>query len=331
MVLFIMLLAIFGCGSQEEVVEEKTEFTAVREVQAVPVQQQEMISYLNYSGKVEARKSVNIVPLLNAKITELYIQEGDEVKQGELLASLDDNQLRQLEIQFQALQKNYLRMQKLQRSGSIDQQSYEEVEAAYLAMQQSVENLRENTEILAPISGTISAINGQVGEIFNSMQQPYFIRIINRENMQVLLQLSQPDAQLVNPGMKAQVFAQNNRFISAAEVIFVAPEADRMSGTFAVKLQLNQKQALKHNQFVRVRLILQSRKDALVVPRLAVLQGEKVYVAKAGVVEERAVTLGLSNEEQHQIISGLKESEMVITVGNIGLKAGDAVKIMGKR
>jgi len=268
------------------------------------------------------------VPLISARVEEILVKIGEQVEQGELLARLDDNQLQQLEIQFQNLQKNYQRMQQLHSSGSIDQQSFEEVESAYLSMQKSLENLRENTEIRAPISGTISGVNAQVGEIFSSMQQPYFIRIINYEEMLVLLQLSQSAASRVVPGMSAQIFADDESYLSEAEVAYVAPEADMMSGTVEVGLRLKQVKNLKHNQFVRTRLILESEKSALVVPRTAVLDQKKIFVIKAGKVLERTVSLGLSNEKEYQVISGVEKSEMVVTVGNIGLRAGDAVEIV---
>jgi len=327
-VIILALAALLGCTKDESVkVEDAPKAVVAREVKAVQVASKEMLAYLKYSGKVEAEEVVNISPAFSAKVNEILVKEGDKISAGDILAKFDDSQLAQMEIQFTNLENNYNRMSKLYETGSIDLSSYEDIAASYKAMEKSLEYMHENVIITSPIDGVVSQISTLEGETFNNMMNPYFIRIINLEKIQVKIDVSQADSKLIASNMKVQIFDEDNSLITSGKIAYISPEADMMSGTFELGVTVNDPGTLKHNQFVRAKIILASEQAALVIPRIAYWD-EQVFVVQDGKAFSRKVEIGLSNEAEYQIISGVKANDKVITVGVIGLKDNDPVKIV---
>ena len=255
----ILVLALFGCSKSKEAKKTQTYTQPSREVTSVKSVQKEINSYTSYSGKLVAENIVNISPVMSAKIDTLKVTEGMFVKKGQLLVVFDNNQLKQTETQFANLKKNYERMKTLYKSNSIDQKSFEEVETGYITMKESLDFLRENTDIVAPIDGVISKITAKEGEIFNTMMNPFFIRIVNLDKMKVIVNISDVDIVQIAIGQKAILSVNNIDYFG--KVSYISPEADMMSGTFPCEITINNpKNELKHNQFAKVKIVTQSSK-----------------------------------------------------------------------
>ncbi|MCK4956090.1 MAG: efflux RND transporter periplasmic adaptor subunit [Candidatus Cloacimonetes bacterium] len=329
-ILIIMLaLLVWGCGKAEEEKQIEIKKQASREVKAEKAVQKELFSHLEYCGRLEAESVVNISPAMSSKIEELKVSEGSHVKKGQLLAILDDSQLAQTETQFANLKKNYQRMINLRETGSIDERSFEEVETAYLTMKESLDFMRENTRITAPVNGVISKLTVKEGEMFNSMMNPFFLRMLNLEKMLVKVNLSDMDMLQVAVGQRVQVSVDKFETIYEGKVAYISPEADLRSGTFECGIKLdNINQELKHNQFARVRIVLENSKNAIVIPGKAVLENSTVYVVKDGKAELRKVKLGIKSEKEQEILSGVDLGEMVIVIGVVGLRNGDPVSVI---
>jgi len=100
-----------------------------------------------------------------------------------------------------------------------------------------------------------------------------------------------------------------------------------MSGTFACEITVNNSEnKLKPNQFARVKIVLAEEKDALVVPQSAIVKDNTVFIVKNNKAEKRIVNLGIQNENEVQILSGINEREIVITNGNIAIENGTIVE-----
>jgi len=288
----------------------------------------EINEYLKYSGKIEAKTVANASPSMSGKIEMLFVKEGDHVKVGDLLVKLDQTQLEQTRIQFENTEKNYLRMQKLLESNAIDKQTFDEVQAGYNVIKSTYEFMLDNIEMKAPISGIVTYIYKKEGEKFDSMMDPFLIRVVNSSKFKAKLQVSDKDINKINKGQKAIITVDNSDEEFYGIVSYVSPEAEMMSGTFPIEISINNdSNLLKHNQFARIALITQSSSNTLIIPQESVLKSSYVFVAASGIAEKREITLGIGNEEEIEIKSGVAEEEEVIVSGNIGLQAGDKLEI----
>lgn len=325
--ILLVLLILVGC-QDKEVDKEENGFSGKRNVKTVTARMGEINKYLKYSGKIEAETVANSSPSMSGKIEKLFVKEGDHVEVGDLLVKLDQTQLEQTRIQFENAEKNYLRIQKLLESDAIDKQTFDEVQTGYNVIKSTYEFMLDNIEMKAPIAGVVTYIYKKEGEKFDSMMDPFLIRIVNSSKFKAKLQVSDKDINKVRKGQKAIITIDNSDKDFHGFVSYVSPEAEMMSGTFPIEISINNNSnLLKHNQFARIALITQFSSNTIIIPQESVLKSSYVFVAASGIAEKREVILGIGNEDEIEIKSGIIKEEEVIVSGNIGMQAGDKVEI----
>ena len=324
----LLSIVLAGCQKKAEQQEVKEEFTGAREVKVATARLGDISSYIEFSGKIDAEKTVNIAPAISGKIDKLIVDVGSVVKKGNLLAKLDDTQLKQAQTQYINMEKNYKRMQELQKTGAIDGATFDEVETGYEVAKSTYEFMLENTEIRAPFDGTVTLIYKKEGENFDAMMDPMLIRMMNLDIMKVKIQVSDVDINKIKKGQKVILSVSSSDEEFTGKVSFVSPEADVMSGTFNVEIAVkNRDNILKHNQFTRIKVLTKTSENTIIVPQQAILHANHVFIIGNDKAVKKYITLGLENEYEIEITEGLQDGEIVIIRGNIGLSEGDKVKI----
>ncbi len=329
----IILAAVFafvlmGCQKKAEQEEVKEEFTGAREVKVATARLGDISSYIEFSGKIEAEKTVNIAPSMSGRIDKLIVDVGNIVKKGDLLAKLDDTQLKQAKTQYINMEKNYKRMQELQKTGAIDGATFDEVETGYKVAKSSYEFMLKNTEIRAPIDGVITVIFKKEGEHYDAMMDPMLLRMMNLDEIKAKIQVSDTDINKIMKGQKVTIKVSSSDEVFTGKVSFVSLEADMMSGTFNVEIAIkNRDNTLKHNQFARIKVLTKTSENTIIVPQQAILDANHVFIIENDKAVKKYVTLGLENEYEIETTEGLQDGEIVIIRGNIGLSEGDKVEI----
>ena len=324
----LLSIVLAGCQKKAEQQEVKEEFTGAREVKVATARLGDISSYIEFSGKIDAEKTVNIAPAISGKIDKLIVDVGSVVKKGNLLAKLDDTQLKQAQTQYVNMEKNYKRMQELQKTGAIDEATFDEVETGYEVAKSTYEFMLENTEIRAPFDGTVTLIYKKEDENFDAMMDPMLIRMMNLDIMKVKIQVSDVDINEIKKGQKVILSVSSSDEEFTGKVSFVSPEADVMSGTFNVEIAVkNKDNILKHNQFARIKVLTKTSENTIIVPQQAILDANHVFIMENDKAVKKFVTLGLENEYEIEITEGLQNGEIVIIRGNIGLSEGDKVEV----
>jgi RND family efflux transporter MFP subunit len=330
MAIFALSLMVVGCSSQDDTSKPgEVEMTGKIYVQTAPAEQKSIQQYVEYTGKLEAVQDAYISPGISMRIVDILVETGDYVQKDELLVLMDDKQLKQAEAQFLSTKKEYQRMQVLRDSGSISQQTYDQVEAAYNATKASYELLKSNTEIRAPFSGVITAKYQNTGEYFNSMSSPGILRLVNLNELKVKICVSDSDIPKIKKGQSANIYVDtypDELFIGT--VTYAASAADPLAGTFPCDITIeNRESRLKPGQFAKIKVILREKENAIVVPQTAVVGSNVVYVIKEGKAYQRDVVLGLQNEDDVEILEGIETGEIVAIAGNVGLRDGSEVVV----
>ena len=324
----LLAIVLAGCQKKTEQEEVKEEFTGAREVKIATARLGDISSYIEFSGNIEAEKTVNISPSMSGKIDKLIVDVGSIVKKGDLLAKLDDTQLKQAQTQYLNMEKNYKRMQELKRTGAIDGATFDEVETGYKVAKSSYEFMLENTEIKASFNGVITVTYKKEGENYDAMMDPMLLRMMNLDKVKARIQVSDADINEIKKGQKVILSVNNSDEEFTGKVSFVSPEADVMSGTFNVEMAVtNKNNILKHNQFARIKVLTETSENTIIVPQQAILNADHVFTIENDKAVKKYVTLGLENEYEIEITEGLQEGETVITQGNIGLSEGDKVEV----
>jgi len=332
MVTFLMAsITLLSCQSSGA--GEKEAYQSINYVKVAPVVQKDFASCLHFSGTLFSEKSANIAPDVAARVLKYAVKKGDYVHKGDVLAIMDSTQFVQAKAQYESAAKSYRRMLKLKETKTIDQQTFDQVEAGYIAAKAAYEFMKGNYEVKAPFDGFITEKMKNVGEVYLPMSftptGPAILRLVNIDYLKVRLRVSDKDISKIKMGQKAIIAVESypdREFMG--RVSFVSPEADPMSGTFTVEIEIDNKDhKLKPNQFVNVSIIVEEQKDALVISKKALIKKSIVFVVNNNIAEKRIVKTGIESEDGIQVISGVSEGEMVVISGNVGLKDGTKVII----
>jgi membrane fusion protein (multidrug efflux system) len=289
-----------------------------------------------------------VVAKVQGEIRQILVDEGQRVREGQLLARLDGDQLRLqvalAEATMRKLERDYARNTELQAKGlvsaiAIDNLKYE-LEAAKATWELARLQL-SYTDIRSPIAGTVTVRAERVkigntvipagGVIATSDSALFVVEDLDS----LILRVDVPERELakLSVGQLAELSfdaVPGRRF--AGQIALISPYVDAETATFGVRIRVTETGGLlRPGMFARVAIVYERKPDALQIPRTALLDGDgppKVFVVHDGKAAERAVSLGLSNGAMIEVVEGLKDGEQVVVVGQGAVKPGAAVRIV---
>jgi len=203
------------------------------------------------------------------------------------------------------------------------------LESARAGLAQAQENYN-NSFIKAPISGVVTEVNVDPGEMASSAAGP----VVSVANLSTVVVNATVAEDLVNKLQKGNEVQVNVSAVSAkpfnGKITSIAPAADKNTKAFPVEVQMgNPDGKLKPGMFAEINLT-QKHTDNIVVPKEAIVGSGGDYAAwvvKEGKAVRRDVELGPDNGEDVAVLAGLKEGEQVVAVGNGALREGMQVEI----
>lgn len=357
---FTLLLS--GCGSQKT--QQKAEKQHVP-VEVAQVEKRDIVYQTTITGTVSAEQDVNIIPKIPGKVELVKVDVGDRVKKGDVLLQLEQDeiraQLKQAEAalamakagksttqsQFENARVNLERMQKLYSEGAISKQQLEQaklqldsanpesVEAQVKQAEAALESARfqlENTVITSPISGIVTAITTEVGEMVS--QTMPVARIVNMDLVYIESTVTENQVNYLEPGQEVKVTIEA---VSAepltGKIVSISPAADLQTKTYPVKIELeNGQHFIKPGMFAEVSLPLAEKNGVVAVPMSAIVErmGKTgVFVVEDGKAVFREISKGLDNGEYVEV-TGIGEGEKLVVEGQHSLTHNTEVKIAGR-
>ncbi len=320
---------VFGKKGNNEDEEEEEEPVPV---QLAVAEKKDVPLYLSATATLEAEKRADILAKIAGEIRSIRTEEGEWVQEGQVLAVLDGEPqrvaLQETEARVRGLRLDLERVTGLhEKDLASDKQlhdarfRYEEAEARHQAVQLQV----NYTRIIAPFEGRITErfVNrGQtvaVGTRIFSIADP--------DPLLARIHLPEKEAGRIHPKQSVVVNpdADPDRTFPG-EVLRVSPRVDPRTGTVKTTCQVAEQSAvLRPGSFVRVKVRTDVHKDALVIPKRALVpEGGETYVFKAekDTVVKVTVSTGYANGTVIEITSGLEAGDRVVSVGQGGLKTG---------
>jgi membrane fusion protein (multidrug efflux system) len=267
----------------------------------------------------------------------VLVEEGQRVSAGQPLVRLDPDRARlavaQSEAQMRKLENNYQRAQKL-----VGQQMVSAADVDQLRF--DLENVRAQyrlatlelsyTTVVAPISGVIASRSIKTGN-FVQINTPIF-RIVDNSRLEATLNVPERELATLRAGQPVTLSADALPGQSFTGIVDrIAPVVDSGSGTFRVVSAFDgTAHSLQPGMFGRIRIDYDQRADALVVPRLALLDdGEPaVFRVRDGKVARVPVKLGYAEGPWVEIRDGLAAGDQVVTAGKVALRDGTAVQVI---
>ena len=293
----------------------------------------------SYSGTapLEARGESQVVAKTSGVALAVLVEEGQQVKAGQPLVKLDPDRARlavaQAEAQLRKLENNYRRAQQLVAqqlisAGEVDQMRYD-LENARAQYNMATLELSYTT-VTAPIAGVVASRSIKPGN-FVQINTPIF-RIVDDSRLEATLNVPERELATMKAGQPVlmQVDALPGRTFEGV-VDRVAPVVDAGSGTFRVISAFNGGDALQPGMFGRIRIDYDQRPNALVVPRVALLDDgdPALFVIRDGKAARVPVKVGYVDGEWIDVREGLKPGDQVVTAGKVALREGSAVQVIG--
>lgn len=344
-VLIAATLALGGCKSGDaQPKDDAAAQAAQKAADAVPVevaQASRRAVAASYTGTaaLEPLAESQVVAKTSGVALAVLVEEGQPVTAGQPLVRLDPDRARlavaQSEAQLRKLENSYRRAQQLIgqqliSSADVDQLKYDLDNARAQYRLATLE--LSYTTVVAPISGVIASRSIKTGN-FVQINTPIF-RIVDDSRLEAALNVPERELATLKRGQPVTLLADALPGRSfAGRVDRVAPVVDSGSGTFRVVCIFDEgAQALQPGMFGRIRIDYDQRADALVVPRLALLDdGEPaVYRVREGKVARVPVKLGYAEGPWVEIRDGLAEGDQVVTAGKVALRDGSAVQVIGQ-
>ena len=321
--ILIGILAWGACNKRnnEPEVVNREEFTGARYVRTYQVSIGDIEQVIKYSGTVICDQAMNIIPNMAGRIDLLAVQEGDQVSSNQVIAMIDQNTLTQTEANFTLAENNYRRAQNLLQQKAIDQKSYEETEVYYINMKSSFELTKENLEVKAPFSGIISQINFKVNDNYTPLLGLPLFRIINNDLVYIETNVSNLDICLLALNQKVRVQVDRQNILGY--ISFISPENDRITGLNRVKIGFRTpQQNLRNNQFASIEFIPEAKSEVLIIPRIALIEGEIVIKVENSRAVYTSIRTGLASRTQIEVLAGLEVGDFVVIEGVSGLENG---------
>jgi membrane fusion protein (multidrug efflux system) len=344
------LAALAGCEQANGKPEKPG---GAENVPAIPVEvalprKGEMASTYSGTAPLEAERKAFINPKVRGEIRAVLVDEGDRVREGQVLARLDGDQLRlelaQAEAQLRRLERDYQRNVELQKRGLVSATAFEnlkyELDAARATWELAKLQL-SYTEIRAPIAGTVTQKTDIVkvgntvvpaGGVIQNADSALFA-IEDLDSLIARISVPERELQRLSTGQSAELAfdaVPGRRF--AGEVVLIRPAVDASTATFQARVRVRDPDGLlKPGMFGRVAIVYERKPDALQIPRAALLDGDgppRIFVVEDGKAVEREVKLGLGNGAWVEVVAGVAEGEEVVVVGQGALRPGSAVRVV---
>ena len=288
------------------------------------------------TGSVMADESVTIQSEISGKITSLNIQEGQPVRKGQLLFTINaadvQAQLRKQEYNIKLYQAQEQRERTLLAKEYISRQEYEQSNNALLTAQADLQALRvtlQKAYVRAPFDGILGLRNTSVGAYVSPGTA---ITTLSRVSpVKVDFNVPSRFAQSVRVGDPVTVTDEATTKKFQAKVYAINPQIDPVSRTLPVRaIYANKSLELRPGGFVKVNLELGETAEALQIPTEAVVpvaSGYTVFIVKKGKAAVQPVNIGVRSDKVIQITKGLAVGDTVIRTGILQVKAGDKVSI----
>ena len=325
-------------------------------VSVTPAQKRDLPVYLDGLGSVEAFNTVTVKSRVDGQMMEVRFKEGQEIHKGDLLAIIDSRPFEVALAQAQAnfakdqaqladAKLNATRYSQLTKEGIIPQQQYDtqvaltnQLQAAVGADQAQIDSAKLNIDyshITSPIDGRVGLRLVDPGNIVHASDPNGLLVITQMQPIAVIFTLPEDSLPAVNSRMRSGATLQvkalsgdNGMGLASGTLLTIDNQIDQTTGTFRLKAVFDNKdRALWPNQFVNARLLIDVKKNAIIIPVAAVQRGDQgtfVYRVKPSdnTAEVVPVTVGVTEGTMASIESGLSPSDLVVTDGQDRLRAG---------
>ncbi len=320
-------------------------------------------------GSIRAQDVVNVNPQVSNRITEIHVDLGDTVQQGQLMAKVYDvpyrdnleqaqAQMRQARSAFERDSTQYERQRFLFDTNAISSSEFDDARAAFESSRAQYESARAaltqsredlvNTEIRSPVYGVVLNRMIAEGDVANTGVTAF--EVANLIGYETRLFLPMDDWENIQIGLPVEMRLSNREGRAASgNVTRISPQLNSSTGLGEVVISLTEMNpSIRQGVLVDARITLVTHENTIVIPRSAMIEQVETYiepetntvelrrnysafVAQGDSAVQRELTLGLEQGERIEVLEGLDEGDQLIITGHRSLNDGSRIRIAGQQ
>lgn len=323
------LAVLCSCGKTEQVAEVKIEAKPVVKVAKVTTEAVPQLE--EYSTTVEAKVKNSIIPNSPLRIEKIFVEVGDNVKKGDKLVQLDAKDLDKLNLQYEFQKRDFERIEELYKVGGVAKADYENAKTQLDVTRKTIDSRHENTVLVSPIDGVISARNYDDGDMYSG-QPVLVVEQISPVKMKINvseLYYAKTNKDL-DVTLKFEAYG-DEEFKGNIDIIY--PTISAASHTFPVEISVVNKDLKIRPGMYGKAVVNFGTKDHVVVPDQAVIKqagsGDYyVYTYENGKVTNNKVELGRRMDSRYELLSGIAPGSLVVVAGKESLANGIEVEVI---
>ena len=302
-------------------------------------------SYMEAQANLKTRKNVLILPEFQGTLEQIFVNEGQNVKKGKLLAEINDSglkeQLEQLTIQANFAKENFERTERLWNNNIGSEIQFLKSKTDFESSQKMVEQMKDRlakTKIYAPFDGEVDEIiSNQGSNLIPGVSQ--ILRLVNLDKIYAEASVSEKYISFIEEGTEAIVQVPLLGKEIKSQVIQTGNFINPSNRTFRVEVPVeNIDNKIKQNLDAKIKINIYSKKDAVVIPLRIVREDASgrnfVYLMNQDVKEGVYVTaktfisLGNKNNTDVEVTEGLKIGDMLVLEGASIVEDSQRVKLI---
>ncbi|WP_133471617.1 efflux RND transporter periplasmic adaptor subunit [Paraglaciecola marina] len=341
--LLLSVSLLSACGDSNETAsqnEPSEELIISVPVEITLLSKGDISSNYTTTAVLEPKEEAFVVPRASGIIENIYVEEGDYVEKGQVLAQIEPRRyhlnLDRAKADLVGVEKELAKINKVYNQKLVSDDTYDKLSAQFESAKATLSlaelDLKEAT-IVAPISGYIAERNAKVGNLTESFQRARMFHIVQQKELYGIVYLPEKELSKVFKNQQATLIltALDDTTIKAY-VERISPVIDATTGTFKVTLRVpNTNNQLKSGMFAEVQLNYDTHKNSLLLARkslIAIDDSINVFVVENGIASKQKISIGYQQGELVEVISGLTGNEQVVITGHQNLRDQAPVEII---
>lgn len=293
---------------------------------------------INLPGSIEAWNELEMTAKISGTVEEVVVNEGDTVREGDVLIQIESADYRialeRAQAAYKLAQADYQRDKTVYAKGVIPPAELEARETRMATAKADLDNAQlmyERTTIKAPIDGVVRRLDAKVG-IFLGVGDPVG-KILQIDRVKAVIGIPESDVTAVRglDSVEVTIKALDDLKVRGRNH-FISSSPETMARLYRLELELdNSDHLILPGMFARADLVKQSRDQALTIPFYSIISRNNeqyVFVENDGVVEKRHVTTGIMEQWMVEITEGLEPGEHVVVEGHRDVEDGRKVKVV---
>ncbi len=341
----LILIAVFGMA-----IMKKNELIAADKAAAVSnerppinsvvytLQPAEIRDRINLPGNIEPWTRLELMAKVAGSITDVLVKEGEEVKEGDILARIESSDyeiaLQKAEAAYKYAKADYQRDKKVYDKGVIPTAELDRKETSLITAKTELDNARlqlSRCTIKAPMDGIVRRLDAKVGLLL-SVADPV-AEILKIDKVKAIVGIPESDVPAVRQLDEIQLTVQAlDNLVITGKKYFLSPSPDTAARLYKLELEVdNSSREILPGMFIRAEIVKNSIPDAITVPFYSVISRndeQYVYVDEDGVAQKKKVELGIMENWMVQVTKGLDSQDRLIIEGHRDVESGQKIKVV---